>query len=270
MAFHLRRQQKFVADPDEMSHQGTKQSHPQGLQHLSDLFTTCERQWLKSSALPRIAGTGAKYSFAGAIFALRPALPSCTPPLTLGPRTLKELVPHVIRLALSLSSVNTAGSGKIQSHPKSSPLWGNDRSRDQKFIHAGVTVIAAPKGSVHAGVTVVAAPRGSPRWGNGLGRAERFSPRWADSRSRAQRYSPRWGNGRNRAQWEKNLTCLASMSTFSLFRSSMLPSTTRATHFEILSRCKPVQESSCTQQEERAELVFNTCDGTPQWFQRFL
>ena len=68
MAFHLRRQQKFVADPDEMSPQGTKQSHPQGLQHLSGLFTTFERQWLKSSALPMVAGTGAKYSFTGAIF----------------------------------------------------------------------------------------------------------------------------------------------------------------------------------------------------------
>ena len=39
MAFHLRRQHKFVADPDEMSHQGTKQSHPQGHQHLSGLFS---------------------------------------------------------------------------------------------------------------------------------------------------------------------------------------------------------------------------------------
>ena len=94
-----------------------------------------------------VAGTGAKYSFTGAVFALRPALPSCTPPLTLAPRTLKELVPHVIRLALSLSSVNTAGSGKIQSHPKSSPLWGNGRSRALKFIHAGVTVVAAPRSS---------------------------------------------------------------------------------------------------------------------------
>ena len=58
--------------------QGNKQSHPQGLQHLSGLFTTCERQWLKGSALPMVAGTGAKYSFTGAIFALRPALPRCT------------------------------------------------------------------------------------------------------------------------------------------------------------------------------------------------
>ena len=43
------------------------------------------------------------------------------------------LVPHMIRLALSLSSVNTAGSSKIQSHPKSSL--------------SGVTVVTAPKGS---------------------------------------------------------------------------------------------------------------------------
>ena len=40
------------------------------------------------------------------------------------------------------------------------------------------------------------------------------SPLWGNGRSRAQRYSPGWGNGRSRAQWEKNLTCLASMSTF--------------------------------------------------------
>ena len=30
----------------------------------------------------------------------------------------------------------------------------------------------------------------------------------------APKYNPRWGNGRSRAQWEKNPTCLASMSTF--------------------------------------------------------
>ena len=34
---------------------------------------------------------------------------------------------------------------------------------------------------------------------------------------------PHWGNGRSRAQWEKNLTCLAFMSTFFLFRFSALP-----------------------------------------------
>ena len=39
----------------------------------------------------------------------------------------------MIRLALSLSSVNTAGFSKIQSHPKSSL--------------SGVTVVAAPKAS---------------------------------------------------------------------------------------------------------------------------
>ena len=39
----------------------------------------------------------------------------------------------MIRLALSLSSMNTAGSSKIQSHPKSSL--------------SGVTVAAAPRGA---------------------------------------------------------------------------------------------------------------------------
>ena len=80
----------------------------------------------------------------------------------------------MIRLALSLSSVNTAGSSKIQSHPKSSlsgvtvvaapkgastlgyrsqprtevyPHWGDGRNRAQRFIHAGVTVVAALIGS---------------------------------------------------------------------------------------------------------------------------
>ena len=44
----------------------------------------------------------------------------------------------------------------------------------------------------------------------------RSSPRWGNGRSRAQRYSPRWGNGRSRAHWEKNLTCLASLSAWSI------------------------------------------------------
>ena len=50
----------------------------------------------------------------------------------------KELVPHMIRRALSLNSVNTAGSSKIQSHPKSSL--------------SGVTVVAAPRGASTLGL----------------------------------------------------------------------------------------------------------------------
>ena len=64
------------------------------------------------------------------------------------------------RLSLGIfsSSVNTAGLSKIQSHLRSSPRWGNGRSRAQRFSPHWVTVGAAPKGSIHTGVTVVAAP----------------------------------------------------------------------------------------------------------------
>ena len=58
-------------------------------------------------------------------------------------------------------------------------------------------------------------------------------------RSRAQRFIPHWGNGRSRAQWEKNLTCLAFMSTFFSFRFSALPSTTGATYLQTLARSDP-------------------------------
>ena len=52
----------------------------------------------------------------------------------------------MIRLALFfLSSVKTAGPGKIQSYLRSSPRWGNGRSRAQRF---------------------------SPHWGNGRSRAQ--------------------------------------------------------------------------------------------------
>ena len=54
----------------------------------------------------------------------RPALPRCTQPLTLAPRIKRSSACTVL-----LSSMNTAGFGKIQSHPRSSPLWGNGRSR---------------------------------------------------------------------------------------------------------------------------------------------
>ena len=100
------------------------------------------------------------------------ALPCCTSPLTRAPHTQKELVPHVTRLALSSSSVNTAGSGKIKTHPKFILLWGNGRSRAQRINHARVIVVTTPRGSstlgngrgrarsfMNAGVTVTAAPK---------------------------------------------------------------------------------------------------------------
>ena len=78
------------------------------------------------------------------------------------------------------------------------------------------------------------------------------SPRWG--------YQPRWGNGRIRAWWEKNLTFLASMSNFSSFRSSSLPSTTGATYHQILVRCdlstSPARHTGKNQRFTIAELVF--------------
>ena len=62
---------------------------------------------------------------------------------------------------------------------------------------------------------------------------------WGNGRSRAQRFIPHWSNGRSRAQWEKNLTCLAFMSTFFSFRFSALPSTKGSTYLQTLARCDP-------------------------------
>ena len=99
-------------------------------------------------------------------------------------------------------------------------------------VHAGVTIIAAPRGIVHARVTVVFAPKVQPRWCNGC----------------------------SRTHWEKNPTCLASMSTFSSFRSSSLPSTTGATYHQILVRCdlstSPARHTEKNQRFTIAELVF--------------
>ena len=65
------------------------------------------------------------------------------------------------------------GKGPEQGHPllpndqekaaclRSALRWGNGRGRAQRFNSAGVTVVAAPRGSVHAGVTIVVAPKGS-------------------------------------------------------------------------------------------------------------
>ena len=81
-------------------------------------------------------------------------------------------MPHVIRLALFfLSSVNKAGFGKTQSHPRSSPRWGNGRSRAQRF---------------------------SSRWGNDRSRAQweknlTCLASWvASPRSSSQRYLRRY------------------------------------------------------------------------------
>ena len=63
--------------------------------------------------------------------------------------------------------------------------------------------------------------------------------RWCNGRSCAQRFITHWGNGRSRSQWEKNLTCLAFMRTFFLFRFSALPSTTGMTYLQTLTRCDP-------------------------------
>ena len=49
----------------------------------------------------------------------------------------------------------------VVSLPEVQRHWGDGRNRAQKFIHVGVTVIAAPKVSVHTRVTVEAALKGS-------------------------------------------------------------------------------------------------------------
>ena len=94
-----------------------------------------------------VTGVGAKYSLTGAIFAL-----------TLDAGVATDATRDMAGTVL-LSSVNTAGFGRIQSHPRSSLLWGNGRSRAQRF---------------------------KPRWGHGRSRAQRYSPRWGNGRNRAQ------------------------------------------------------------------------------------
>ena len=76
-------------------------------------------------------------------------------------------------------------------------------------------------------------------------------PRWCNGRSCAQRFIPHWSNGRSRAQWEKNLTRLAFMSTFFLFRISALPSTTGMTYFQTLTLCDPSTSPAHLVQEHK-------------------
>ena len=95
-------------------------------------------------------------------------------------------MPHLIRLALFF---------KLREHgwPWQDPL------SPKGPVHAGVTVVSAPKGSVHTEVTIVAAPKGSYA-GVTVVTAPKGSVHAGVTVA-------------SRTQWEKNTTCLASMST---------------------------------------------------------
>ena len=75
--------------------------------------------------------------------------------------------------------------------------WDNGRGRAQRLNSSGVTVVAAPRGTVNAGETVTAAPRETVHAG-------------VTVVTTPKGFCPRWCNGRSRAQTEKNLMCFAS------------------------------------------------------------